>query len=80
MQIKCLAVRQNDFIAHYTIQRRAYFIFRPAQVDKRRRMATEGSKFIAKTYIDRRAVNALYGRSRVIDKRPSSSQLNISVA
>ena len=38
MQIKRLAFRDDDFVAHDAIQRGADFVFRPAEVDKRCRM------------------------------------------
>ena len=50
------------------IQRRADFVFRPAEVDKRCRVAAEGAEFIPQTHIDGHAVNTLNRRMRLGNK------------
>ncbi|CSF72759.1 Uncharacterised protein [Shigella sonnei] len=65
VKIERLALVENDLIAHHAVKRGAHFIFGTAQIDKRCRVTTEGTKFIAQAYIHRRAVNTLHWRTWV---------------
>jgi len=65
MQEEGIAFGQNDFVTHDAFKGGADFIFRPAQIDKGSGMPAECTEFIAQTNVHRRAINALYGRSRL---------------